>query len=55
MERGVLGASRLGDRGDENVRTGRGLGVVTTKELVELELLEEEMTEAFLLKSASDG
>ena len=37
------------------MRTGRGRGVLATSELVELELLEDEMTEAFLLRSASVG
>ena len=36
----MLGVSRLRDLGEENVRTGRGLGVLMTKELVELELLD---------------
>ena len=51
----MLGVSRLRDLGEENVRTGRGLGVLMTKELVELELLDEDMTEAFRLKSAKVG
>ena len=53
--RGVAGASRLHDRGDENARTGRERGVWRTTEPVELELEEEEMTEAFLLRSERDG
>ena len=50
VDRGVEGASRLRDLGEENVRAGRGRGVLTTNELEEPEL-DEEMTEAFLLSA----
>ena len=58
--RGVVGDCGLRERrlvrGDENVRNGRGrAGVCTVKSEVELELDDEEMTEAFLLRSASVG
>ena len=46
LARGVEGGSRLRERGAENVRAGRWRGVLATRELVELELLDEEMTEA---------
>lgn len=54
VERGVGGASRLTDLGDENARLGRGRGVSTTKEFAELEL-DDEMTDAFLLRSERVG
>ena len=42
--------------GEENVRIGRGrTGVCTVKSEVELELEDDEMTEAFLLRSARLG
>ena len=41
-------------RGEENWRIGRGRGVFRTRDDVESEL-EDEMTEAFLLKSARLG
>ena len=58
--RGVLGEPGLRERtdrwGDEKVRIGRGRagGCMVTSE-VELELEDEDMTEAFLLRSASVG
>lgn len=57
--RGVLGDWGLRERGcrlgDENVRIGRGgWGDWTVRSEVELELEDEEMTEAFLLKSAKE-
>lgn len=43
-------------RGEEKVLAGRGrTGVCTVKSEIELEEDEEEMTEAFLLKSARLG
>lgn len=47
---------RIGFCGEENVRAGRGrTGVTTVKSVVELELDEEDITEAFRLRSASVG
>lgn len=58
-ERGVVGPPGLRERGEEKVRSGRGrLGPgVLSKFGWELssELDEVEMTEAFLLRSASVG
>ena len=59
--RGVCGDCGLLDRtvlrcGEVNVRIGRGLtGVRAVKSVVELELEDDEITEAFLLRSASVG
>jgi len=58
--RGVLGdwglRERTAVRGDENVRRGRGrTGVWRVRSEVELEELLEDMTEAFLLRSARVG
>lgn len=58
--RGVVGdcglLERTAVRGDENVLRGRGrAGVCSVRSDVELELDEEEMTEAFLLRSARVG
>lgn len=58
--RGVRGdpglLERIGRWGDENVRIGRGrTGVWMVRSEVELELEDEEMTEAFLLRSARLG
>ena len=47
---------RIGRCGEEKVRIGRGrVGVCIVRSEVELELEEEEMTEAFLLRSARLG
>ena len=47
---------RIGRCGEEKVRIGRGrTGVCTVKSEVELELEDDEMTEAFLLRSARVG
>lgn len=51
---GVLGPSLLRDRGDEKVRSGLGRGVFSKRSLAELELEDEDITEAFLLRSAKD-
>lgn len=58
--RGVVGDCGLLERtfvrGDENVRRGRGrAGVCRVRSEVELELEDEDITEAFLLRSASVG
>lgn len=57
--RGVCGdcvRERIGRCGEEKVRMGRGrAGVCTVKSEAELELDEEDMTDAFLLRSASVG
>lgn len=58
--RGVRGETGLFERsgrcGDEKVRIGRGrTGVCTVKSDVELESDEEDMTDAFLLRSARLG
>lgn len=52
--RGVVGPPGLLERGEEKVRMGRGRGVFRRREEAEPEL-EEEMTEAFLERSARDG
>ena len=47
---------RIGRCGEEKVRIGRGrTDVCTVKSEVELELEDDEMTEAFLLRSERDG
>jgi hypothetical protein len=51
---GVGGPPGLLERGEENVRMGRGR-MGRTREVVELEDDEEEMTDAFRLRSASEG
>ena len=52
--RGVAGALGLRERGEENVRTGRGrTGITKDEEEEELELVE--ITDAFLERSASVG
>lgn len=51
---GVGGPPGLLERGEENVRTGRGR-MGRTREVVEPEDEDEEMTEAFRLRSASEG
>lgn len=51
---GVGGPPGLLDLGEENVRTGRGR-IGRTRDVVELEDDDEEMTEAFRLMSASEG
>jgi hypothetical protein len=51
---GVGGPPGLLDRGEENARTGRGR-TGRTRDVVELEDDDEEMTEAFRLRSASEG
>ena len=58
--RGVLGEPGLRERmdrwGEENVRIGRGrTGVCTVRSEVELELDDDEITEAFRLRSARLG
>lgn len=54
--RGVVGEWGLLDLGEEKVRTGRGLGgVFRPREEAELEPESEEMTEAFLDRSARVG
>ena len=53
--RGVGGASLLADLGDEKVRSGRGRGVLTMMDPVELDEEEEDITDAFLLRSARVG
>lgn len=55
MALGVGGEAGLRERGEEKVRIGRGRGVFKTREDVELELEDDEMTEAFLLRSARVG
>ena len=50
---GVGGPPGLLERGEENVRMGRGR-IGRTREVVELED-DEEMTDAFRLRSASEG
>jgi hypothetical protein len=51
---GVGGPPGLLDRGEENARTGRGR-MGRTRDVVELDDDDEEMTEAFRLMSASEG
>jgi hypothetical protein len=51
---GVGGPPGLLERGEEKVRMGRGR-MGRTREVVELEDDDEEMTDAFRLKSASEG
>ena len=54
VARGVAGGWGLRERGEENVRMGRGrTGMTKEEEEEELELVE--MTEAFLERSASVG
>jgi hypothetical protein len=50
---GVGGPPGLLERGEENVRMGRGR--TGTRDAVELEDDSEEMTDAFRLRSASEG
>lgn len=50
---GVGGPPGLLERGEENVRMGRGR--MGTRDTVELEDDSEEMTDAFRLRSASEG
>jgi hypothetical protein len=50
---GVGGPPGLRERGEEKVRTGRGR--MGTRSVVELDEEEEDITEAFLLRSARDG
>ena len=49
------GDSRLLERGEEKVRIGRGRGVLSKRSLAEPELEDEEITEAFLLRSKREG
>ena len=51
---GVGGPPGLLERGEENVLMGRGR-MGRTREVVELEEEEDEMTDAFRLRSASEG
>jgi len=51
---GVGGPPGLLERGEENVRMGRGR-TGRTRDAVELEDDSEEMTDAFRLRSASEG
>ncbi len=51
---GVGGPPGLLERGEEKVRMGRGR-IGRTREVVELEDEDEEMTDAFRLRSASEG
>jgi hypothetical protein len=51
---GVGGPPGLLERGEENVLMGRGR-MGRTREVVELEDEEDEMTDAFRLRSASEG
>lgn len=51
---GVGGPPGLLERGEEKVRMGRGR-MGRTSEVVELEDDDEEMTDAFRLRSASEG
>lgn len=51
---GVDGPPGLLERGEENVRIGRGR-TGRTKEVVELEDEDEDRTDAFRLRSAKDG
>lgn len=51
---GVGGPPGLLERGEEKVRMGRGR-MGSTRDAVELEDDDEEMTEAFRLRSASEG
>ncbi len=51
---GVGGPPGLLERGEENVRMGRGR-MGRTREVVELEDEEEEMTDALRLRSAREG
>lgn len=51
---GVGGPPGLLERGEEKVRMGRGR-MGRTRDAVELEDDDEEMTEAFRLRSASEG
>lgn len=54
-ERGVTDASLLRERGEEKVRIGRGLGGELRTTEVELELEEDDITEALRLRSAREG
>lgn len=51
---GVGGPPGLLERGEENVRVGRGRTGVT-REVVELDEEDEDRTDAFRLRSAKDG
>lgn len=52
---GVGGPPGLLERGEENVRMGRGRTGGRTREVLELEPDEVDMTEAFRLRSAREG
>jgi len=53
--RGVVGPPGLQERGDEKVRTGRGRDDFRARDEAELEPDDDEMTDAFLLRSAREG